>query len=148
MVTDDKRGWVQIVEVFIGITLIMGVFLIVLNENKAEETMFSKIHDQEVFILREIEIDSNLREEILDVQDAFLPVEWGFFDSRGLTEIKNKITSRTPDYAECSAKVCAINSVCASSLSTEKNVYANSVGIYANSEKYSPKRLKIFCWEK
>lgn len=140
----NKRGWIRIIEVFIAILLITGILLIVLDKEEGlEKDISSKIYKAEVSILREIQLNNSLREDILDL-DVTNPVEWEgeYFPSN----VKSKITSRTPNYLTCKAKICSLDSVCDLSESSEDDIYAQSAVISANLQKYDPRQLKLFCW--
>ncbi|MBR9702319.1 hypothetical protein GOV13_05360 [Candidatus Pacearchaeota archaeon] len=143
----NKRGWIKIIEAFTAILLIMGVVLLVLNKGDIGEKDFSEeIQEKEVSILREIELSNALRDEILTVDS--LPVEWGVFNSSGLNDTKIKIIEETPSNLNCEAKLCEMNDDCLLSAASEENVYVQSVVIFANTETYSPRQLKLFCWDK
>ncbi|MBU2104595.1 MAG: hypothetical protein KKF67_02365, partial [Nanoarchaeota archaeon] len=142
---ENKRGWIKIIEAFFAILLIAGVLLFVINKGYPQEDISIKIYEKETEILREIEINSSLRGDILSV--SLVPVEWANFTSAGLIKVKNKIISKIPNYLNCSAKLCEINKECKIEQPTLKDVYATSVGIFANAEEYSPKQLRLFCWE-
>ena len=104
----EKRGWVKIVEAFIALLLIAGVLLIVIDKGYIAKTdISSKVYDAEISILREIELDDNLREDILD---SDLPMYW---DNELFPQnLKNRIDERTPSYLECKAKICEMDEIC------------------------------------
>jgi hypothetical protein len=94
-------------------------------------------------------LDNSPRDSILAVSDGNLPVEWGNFETNGLTAVKTKITSGAPSYLECNAKLCKINDVCSlSSAPAGENIYVESIIISANSNTYNPRKLNLFCWSK
>src|SRR3989344_493349 len=65
----DKRGWIRVVEAFVAILLIVGVLLFVINKGYIGKKDISKqVYDAEISVLREIELDDNLREEILKLE--------------------------------------------------------------------------------
>lgn len=142
----NSRAWIRIIEAFFSILLIAGALLIVIYGAREVEFTEPTIYDREIDILREIEVNSAFRGNILDV--ASVPVSWNQFEAEGLTEVKNKIIARTPNYLTCEATLCGITEECSIDNSVLVNIYTSSVGIYANTEKYSPKQLKLFCWEK
>lgn len=141
----SKRAWIKIVEAFISILLITGVMLIIIDKGYiGKSDISSKVHDAQISILREIELDDNLRSEILSVVET--PVEWKYFEENGLTNVKNKINNRVPNYLICEAKVCKLDEICVLEEYIDKDVYAQPVAITANLTKYDPKQLKLFCW--
>jgi len=139
---NNCRGWIKIVEAFIAILLIAGTLLIVINQGYIGRTnISSKIYEMEVSVLREIELNDMLRNEILAVS---LPTKWDEFPAN----VKNKIKNRIPDYLECTAKICEMDKICALDEYVDKDVYVQSVAITANLETYNPRQLKLFCWVK
>lgn len=146
----NKRGWIKIVEAVVAILIILGVILVIVNRgNTPKEDISEKVYNAEYLILREIELDQNLREEILNVNETRLPVEWMEFDSIGLSNVKTKIFNKSPDYLGCEAKLCKLNAtICAIDKYPDKDLYAKSIAITTSLDIYSPRQLKLFCWVK
>ena len=143
----NKRGWIRIVEAFVAILLIAGIILIVIeqDQNKRED-ISSQTYNYLVSILREIQLDNNLRAEIINIQDSSLPVEWEEFNASA-PQTFAKIIEKTPGYLECMARICATNDACLLTNAPDKTVYAESVIITSTIQSYNPRTLKIFCWE-
>ena len=147
----NKKAWIRIVEAFIAILLIMSVLLIVINKGYIGKNKIPlEIYEKELSILREIELNERFRSAILNVPNTTLPVNWSEFDSNNLGEIKNEIKNEIPDYLDCEAKVCVLRENCIlnKDFETQKDIYVQSIAIVANLEIYSPRQLKLFCWEK
>jgi len=137
----NKKAWIRIVEAFVAILLISVFLLIILNQDYVEKKDFSsEIYENQVGILTEIQLDSSLREEILVLT---LPVEWGGVNFP--ENIKIKISEKQLDFLTCEAKICEISNECLEEYEG-KNIYVKSVMIAANSEPYSSRVLKLFCW--
>lgn len=142
----SRRGWIRIFEAVIAVLLITSVLLVVIGQDSVKKDEDSlKIYKIEISILREIQLNSTLRGDILDI--GSLPVEWDDFDLIGLGEIKDKIVSKTPDYLNCTAMVCEMTGDCILEEGLGEEVYAQSITITANLTKYSPRQLKLFCRE-
>ncbi len=145
----DKRGWVRIVEAFVAILLITGVVLIILNKGFIEKKDISdKIYEAELSILREIQTNSTLREEV--IKAGALPIEW--YDTTFPEQVKDKITERTPDYLNCVAKICEADKLCLLEEYQEQDIFAESIIISSileqgQSEQFY-RQLKLFCWTK
>ncbi len=145
----NKRGWIRMIEVFAAILIVSGIILIVIGQNRDEEgSISSKIYSAEISILREIQLNNTIRDEIIGIS---LPVEdENFGIVAPLT--KAKIEENIPSYLECAGKICSTENPsenpCLSADLPEKAIYAESVIISANLTTYSPKILKLFCWEK
>jgi len=141
---NSKKAWIKIFEAVIAVLLITSVLLIVIGEGSIKKNEDSlKIYETEISILREIQLDNLLREDILDIES--LPVGWDDFDSNGLAEVKEKIISKTPDYLDCKAMVCEMIADCILDGDSGKAVYVQSIAITASLEKYNPRQLKLFC---
>ena len=146
MMRKNKKAWIRIVEAFVAILMVTGVILIIINKGFVEkEDISATVYDVEIAILREIQLDDSLRNDILNVM--ILPMEWDHdnFPSR----IKEKIIDRMPNYLDCEAKICDMNENCELNEYPKKDVYAQAVAITTTLQ--SPpgtlfKQLKLFCW--
>lgn len=139
----NNSGWIRIVEAFAMILLITGIFLMVLDRDSPED-FSQKIYEQEQGILRRIQLNDSLRESILSFDIGALPIKWENFPQ----DLKEKIISKTPSNLECKAEICKVNENCILSESIYKSIYTQKVVITSTLEKYSPRKLKLFCWEK
>ena len=136
----EKKAWIRIIEAFVMILLITGILLVILNKGYVSKNDSSqKIYEDEQGILREIQLNDSLRQEILNV---VLPVEWNNFPEN----VKNKIISESPSYLKCEAKICNVNEICDINEISDKDIYVQQLIITATLEKYSPRQLKLFCW--
>ena len=139
----NKSGLIRIIEAFAMILIITGILLTVLNKGYISKSDNSeKIYEIEQAILREIQLNNSLRNEILALED--LPIEWENFP----LNVKNEIISEAPINFECDAQICNLNDLCSLNKEIEKEIYVQKTIITANLEKYSPRKLKIFCWVK
>jgi len=140
----SRKAWIRIFEAVIAVLLIASVLLIVIGQGSIiEEDDSLQIYQTEISILREVQLDNLLRDDILEVES--LPVKWEDFDSNGLGNVKDKIILKTPDYLDCETMVCNMTEDCILEKSSGKAVYVQSIAITASLEKYSPRQLKMFC---
>lgn len=133
----NKKAWIKIVEAFIGIMLITGIMLMILNrESIGTDQTAVRIYQAEEGILREIQLNNSLREIILTEP---LNVEWNISEN-----IKNKI----PNYLDCKANICELNSACTIDINTVKDVYVQSTAITTdlNTQNYDLRKVVLFCW--
>lgn len=157
----NKRGWIRIVEAFISILLITGVLLIVINKGYIlKEDISLQVYKIQLAILREIQLDPDLRSNVLvsnksgysgNPGESPLPIPWEEFDNndqRRLENIKNKILNRSLNYLECEGRICEIDEICSLDEYVEKDIYSQSVVISADLKVYSPRQLKLFCWRR
>lgn len=130
-----------------SITLIAGVvFLIISNLGLNSPDGALQIYDAQYSVLREIQLDGDLRQEILSVPN--LPIEWVDFGANGLDQVENKITTKTPAYLKCEAKLCEIEEQCVSSspFPEDKSIYVQQIIVSAENGNYNPRELNMFCW--
>lgn len=138
----NKKGWIKIFEALIAILVIAGVVFIAINQSQEEKgSIFLRIHNDQITILRDIQLDNSLRTEIIG---TFGTVEWVDFP----TQTKARIIAKTPNYLMCEGKICASDNLCLPLNSEEKDIYAESIIISATNTEYNPRQLKLFCWEK
>src|SRR3989344_4009822 len=119
----NKRGWIRIVEAFVALLLIMGTVLIVINKGYiGKSDISSRVYDAQLSILREIELNDALREEIVTLTSVL--TEWADFPNG----VKNKIITRTPNFLTCEAKICELDQICSYSpaVCSEKDIYAQA----------------------
>lgn len=140
----DKQGWVRLVEVFVAILLIAGILLLITKNTAQEEPISAKISEQEIAILRDVQLNYTLRTEILNANS--LPLEWEYFDSE-IPNVKSRILSLIPPTIDCKGKLCLINDTCILGNLAKSNVYAEAIVISADLNTYSPRQLKLFCSE-
>ena len=144
----NKNAWLRIVESFTTILLIATVLLLILNKTSLSESeKAEQISDREYAILREVQLNNTLRERVVlaEVNDKII---WENFNaSNGLDLLKDMIDARVPGQLECAAQLCEIGNECAFDNSIKGSIFTRSAIITATNDVYSPKRLKLFCWE-
>ncbi len=135
---NNKHGWIKIVEAFIAVLLIAGVLLFVINRGYIGKSDISdRVYQAQIAILREIELDENLRTQILSAElEGDVP-----------QDVLNKIEQRKPDYLTCVAKICKMDVLCESGeVPLDKDIYSQPVAITTDSASFDPRQLKLFCW--
>lgn len=137
----NNKGWIRIVEAFIAILLVVGAAIIVVGWGIQREDIPEKVYDIEIPILREIQLNNTLRNEILLTNGI---IELNEFPLK----TKAKISAKTPGWLECVAKICPPENQCLLVGESEKSVYAQSVLITSTPYIFNPRQLKLFCWEK
>jgi len=145
----NKKAWVRIVEAFIAILLIVGVLLIVINKGYVgKKDLSEKIYNIQKTILRDIELDNSLRQEIvridLEISESVELAE----DINTYAKLENYF--KNYPYLEWRAMVCNLDEICVlkEEVEVEKDIYAQAVAIIATTQEYNPNQLKLFCWEK
>lgn len=141
----NKRGWLKVAEAFAAVLIIATIVLIVLSKSEVQNQDISPIiRDAEISILREIQLNSTLRAEVLATSGE---VEWTSFSS-AVPLTKAKISSRIPSSLNCSAKICDSSSPCSITENVEEDVYVESTMITSTLNKFNPRVLKLFCLKK
>ncbi len=143
----NKKGWLKVAEAFMAVLIVAGVVLLVISRSETQNVDISPgVRDVEVSILREVQLNSTLRAEVLATTGE---VEWTSFSSAA-PGTKAKVEIKTPVSLDCSAKICNPSSSCSLNSTTmeEKNVYVESAMITSTLSNFNPRILKIFCWEK
>jgi len=69
-----KRGWIRIVEAFTALILIMIVFLIFINKGIVKGDSSKDVYEIQIRIEREIQINENLRNLIINIPFQQLPL--------------------------------------------------------------------------
>jgi hypothetical protein len=139
----NKRGWIMLIEVFIGILLITAILVVSLNNPYLTKgDAYEKFYTIENGILEEIQIDNSLRAVVLQTST---PVKWN--DANFPIQIKNKINLKKPNYLNCSANICGLNEICEIENLPKQDIYVESIAITSTLQNYNPKKIKLFCWE-
>lgn len=144
----NKKAWVRVVEVFIAILLLIGIALLIVTQRVdfSEDDFSKEIFEREILILRSIQLNDSLRNLILEVS---LPTDWEDFESSGLGDVRREIVEKTPGAFNCTAKICALDDSCIlnKSIDFDSEVYVEVGFFSADIDTYSPRQLKLFCWE-
>ncbi len=144
----NKKAWLRIVESFTTILLIATVLLIILNKTTLSEAEKSElILDREYAILREVQLNNTLRNSTVTANVNGKIIWEDFNETNGLDLLKDMITARVPVQLICNAQLCELNDGCTFEKTIKGSVFARSSIITATIDVYSPKRLKLFCWE-
>jgi len=143
----NNRAWLRIVEAFTTILLIATVLLLILSKTSLNEAEKSEqILDKEYSILREIQLNSSLRGDVLSPD---LAVDEMIIWDDLVSSVKAKIVERTPAQLKCEAQLCGLGNDCVfeNKDSIKKGIYSRSALISATVDDYKPRKLKLFCWE-
>ena len=140
----NKRGWIKIIETFIAILLVAGVVLVVIEKGNSEaQTQIDEVKEIEISILRQVQLDNDMRQEIVGGSGE---IEW---DDEGFSQLtKTHIIDNTPAVLECQAKICGVSDLCPLTNPPEKSVVAETVFISSSLSNFNPRVLKLFCWVK
>jgi NADPH-dependent curcumin reductase CurA len=141
----NRRGWIKVLEVFVSILLVMGFIVLLLNKGYFAKDISDEVYSMQTSIFRDIQLNESLRSAVIG---ASLPSNWSDFNSGDLVQVRDEILDSTFGGFECEAKICSPDDVCKMQESLEREIYAQSVLMGADSDSYSPRQLKLFCLEK
>ncbi len=139
MAIKNKRGWLRIVEASTGILIVAGVLITLYAQQIEVRDLSSEIYNLQIFILDEIADNSTFRNEILSDE----------VDKSGLDSF---VDEKLPANFNFSVKICNLSDWRECGLGADGpasgDVYAEERIISANLTKYSPKKVKLYIWER
>jgi hypothetical protein len=123
----NRRGWIKILEAFIGIMLLFGIVLFLNVRKNAQDNYISDLQKN---ILDKVSLQDDLRDAVLK-------------EDKG--KIEDFIRKELPNSLEFKIKICSLNDLCYESISG-KNVFVREKVIISNLKIYSPKKVRFFAW--
>ena len=127
-----------------AILLIGGVIILAINSNAGDsDDISSEVYENELSILRAVQLNESLRASILGLNDNNLPLDSN--NSLFPQNVKTKIEEKIPAYLMCSSRICKINQECIPDYSSSSNIYTSQVTIFANLQINNPRKLAISC---
>jgi len=129
----NNRGWLRILESFIGVMILAGVIVFVYSNNVKTEDISDQAYKIQEAFLEEVAINNTLRIAVLQGNEILLN------DSA-----KNFI----PSIFGYAIKVCSIEDNGCRINYIEKELYVKDRIIVSNLTLYSPKKVRLFLWEK
>jgi acyl-CoA synthetase (AMP-forming)/AMP-acid ligase II len=136
----NKKGWIKIAEAFLAILLLMGIILVIVNQNYSKDIK-SSIETRTEEILRGIQATPEFRKQILEISQ--LPLNSS--DASFPEDIKNYTQQNSPAVTTCFLKICTTTSDCLFE-EMEKEVYSFESLILSNNQTYAPRKIRIFCY--
>lgn len=128
-----KKGWTKVLEVFFAIVLLASVLAIMMESGALEDnSREQEIDSMQGAALRSVQLNDSLRNDVL---------------GPGSNKRVNSTLNEMVRGLKCKARVCGLGSDCLLNKEISGDVYARSSIIFANQTQYSPKNLKVFCWE-
>jgi hypothetical protein len=130
----NRKAWLKIAEAFFAV-LLVGSVLIFIATRVPKGTTVIDVHDLQRNILKQISMDSSLRQEIIQNNTA---------------NTEAFIRDELPNYLDFSIKICEIGEVCslddATVIASDKEVYSEETLITSTLNQYAPKKLRFFVW--
>ena len=132
-----KKGFLRILEVFIAIMLIASVMSFIYIKQIQKPNKEQAIHQIQKIALGEINSDNLLREAVLTENTA---------------KINETLSSIIPRNYGFKFQICKLDDICGlerqDSYYTDNEIYADETVISSTLETYSPKKIRLFIWEK
>jgi hypothetical protein len=134
----NKRGWIRITEAVVAI-LIMASVLIVIYTNEAPQVSYTDyVYDLQVRLLMDVADNPILRNATLFSNTTHNDTALvDYFDASIPTNFNYRIY-----VCNLSAESCNLN------LNITEEVYVEDRIISSNLQKYEPKLLRLYIWEK
>ena len=126
----NKRGWIKIVEAFLALMIITIVLLSAYSVTKQENT--SSVYRIEDSVLDSIVQDSVMREAVLHSDVA---------------AVNGTVAGKLSSVFGFEVLICNPEDIC-NLPAYKKDVYARERIVSSTLDEYSPKKLKLFVWEK
>jgi len=127
-----KRAWLRILEAVIAILLISGLLLVVYSRQTTKADTSQAAYELQSSVLNYISENEILREYALNNQEL---------------ELNNGIRQKIPQNFDFNIKICDITAPCKLD-NIESEIFVQDKIISANSSTYSPKKIRLFIWQK
>lgn len=141
MVKKSRRGWIKVLEAFMAIVLLLGMLIIVVNNINETQDNTSIIEKNNIKILRNIEMNSTLRTEIINSGVPLNSSSESF-----PTQLDNYLNSNVLIGTNCTLYLCGLYSECFVDY-TDTESYSSSVYVFSNQNTYNPREVKISCYK-
>lgn len=140
MVRKNKKGWIKIVEAFLAILLLMGILLVVVGKEDVDFGKEKIINQVQSDFLQKIQVNNSFRFAILEL--GSLPVNSN--ESEFPENLKNYFLE---EFEDCFMNICLPEDVCTLDFESEGEIYSKEILINSYEDIYSPKKVKIICYE-
>lgn len=120
-------------EAFIAVLIVASVLIAIAVSKVPKRDSSESVHELQRFVLEQISSNETARAEVLN---------------KDTTRVDSTIRELLPSNWEFTTKVCDVDEVCGMAKYTDKEFYADEILITSTLETYSPKKLKMFMWEK
>ena len=127
----NEKGWIRILEAFIAVALIAGVLIFVMSRN-IQSNKDDEIYRLQRIILEEAANDIEIRDAVLNNREE---------------EVNASIGEKVPEEFEFYVRICEVEDVCGLPFYKEEK-YADEIIITSTLEQYSPKKLRLFLWQR
>jgi len=134
----NKKGWIRITEAVIAI-LIMASVLIVMYTNETPQVSYSDyVYNLQIRILMDVADRAELRNATLYSTETSLD-----------PKLKEYFDESIPSNFAYNVTVCSLSADrCTLDIDTTKEIFVEDRIISSNLEKYDPKLLRLYIWEK
>lgn len=137
-----KKGWIRIMEAVTAILIMASVLIVVYTNNAPEADYSGYVYNLQIGILMDIAGDEFLRNETLKSTEVPDNVS---------SSLEAFVRQKLPENFDFDLRVCNISSTtCVSENASKINsqVYVEDRIISSNLQKYDPKILRLFVWER
>ncbi|GEM_PF-3324609 len=145
MMNKNKKAWIRVVEATMGVLLVASVlFVMVARAPKSSE---NNIYETQHFILEQVSKNDALRAQIVQYDTSIVPQP-----DPPIVDVDNFIRGMMPSHLYFKFRVCEVDAACGilsyPAGTEKKEIYADEILITSTLDKYKPKKLRLFVWEK
>ncbi len=133
----NKKGWLRILEAFLAIVLLTGFFVFIYGMRERPDRRRDEIYEISDRFLEDISGNRDLRSSIVKEGSG----------AEGDVENYINNSDRMPEYLDYTIRICDAVDICGPD-EYRPDMYSRAGIISADIEKYDPKKLRIFIWEK
>ena len=140
----SKKAWIRIVEATVGVLLVASVLFVMVA--RAPKTSEKNIYETQHFILEQISKNDQLRGLIVNYDTSVIPQP-----DPPINEVDLFIRGMMPAYLDFKFRVCEVNAACGMLYypgNKEKEIYSDEILITSTLQQYSPKKVRLFVWER
>lgn len=137
----NKKGWIKIVEAFAALAILMMFLFFIVGSQKSDVEKESFLDSHNKALLTEIAKNSTLRGEVFSeslpansTEDTFSIV------------LKNYLTENKVGNTTCIIQICEIGCDFID-LNLNKEVYSTKRIFYSTTTDYSPREMRLSCYE-
>jgi hypothetical protein len=137
----NKKGWIKVAESFISVMLLTSILFLIAAETKTKDSSSKFFDEKEFQILKGIQNNDTLRNEIINFENYELTSNSDEFPNK----LKEYIDNNQIRGLNCTLGICEKNANCYWYIDSKKEAYAKKIVISSTLNIYNPKIIKLSC---
>ena len=130
----NKKGWIRITEAVVAILIMASVLIVIYTNQTPQVNISNYVYDLQIKLLNGVADRADLRNAVISGDISFMKTN--YFDL-GI-----------PKNFDYNITICKIGDPCNSAPNVNTAVYVEDRIISSNLQKYEPKMLRLYIWEK